>query len=323
MNETPLSRRGDLIPIPKTDSSMKPKIAQLRHNGSARSAFTLIELLVVIAIIAILAAMLLPALAKARQKAQGTQCMSNLKQLATAWIMYMGDNKGMLVPNGDESAQPTGLTDPNGMYGGSLAQWCPGVQYLATDLSPSSQTTGANIGDEWIHMGLLFQYLNSYGVYKCPADISFISAFGLTYPHVRSMSMNAWLGVSTQTSIKPYNNDTAVRSYQREADLANPGAANLWLFIDENPVSINDGSFIESPDIQDWVDCPASYHNGAGGLAFCDGHAQIHPWTDPTVLSKWSATITPGNPSYTRLPPSQSPPIDLTFLQTASTVLVN
>lgn len=137
------------------------------------------------------------------------------------------------------------------------------------------------------------------------------------------MSMNAWLGDWWGGSFAPYAGDTAVRSYHKEADLVTPGAANLWLFIDENPVSINDGSFIESPDINQWVDCPASYHNGAGGLAFCDGHAQIHKWTDPTVLQKWAPpTIQPGNtPGYVRLSPSQSPPIDLNFLQNLSTVL--
>lgn len=286
-------------------------------STSASQGFTLIELLVVIAIIAILAAMLLPSLAKARQKAQGTQCMSNLRQLAIAWNMYSGDNKSVLVPNGDETHQPASVTDPNGLPGGSLAQWCPGVQYLAGQLAPGSPNYS---GDQWIQNGLLYAFVNNYGVYKCPADNSSVPGLaGATYPHVRSMSMNAWIG-----NFAPYNNDTTVRSYHREADLIRPGAANLWIFIDENQYSINDGSFIESPDINEWVDCPASYHNGAGGMAFCDGHAQIHKWLDATVLYRWAPpTIAPGNtPGYVRLPPTP-PAADLPFLQNLSTVYVN
>ena len=97
-----------------------------RAKSLAPAGFTLIELLVVIAIIAILAAMLLPALAKAKQKAQGTQCMNNLRQLVYGWKMYPDDNKGFLVQNGLETDEPASLTDPAAQPGGSLAQWCPG-----------------------------------------------------------------------------------------------------------------------------------------------------------------------------------------------------
>jgi len=285
-----------------------------RGKNPAPPAFTLIELLVVIAIIAILAAMILPALAKAKQKAVGAHCMNNLRQLTVAWKMYPDEFGGRLVPNGDESSQPASPTDPAALPGGRLAQWCPGRQDIQAQLSVAP-VVGANIGEAWIKAGLLYPYVNSTAVYKCPADQSSISFFGQNYPHVRSMSMNTWLA-----PIAPYNNTTTVISYYKEQTLINPGAASLWLFIDENPISINDSSFICIPGVNQWIDCPASYHNNAGGISFADGHAQIKRWQDPTVLRGWAPpTIQPGNPGFTRLPPGN--PSDLGFLQPLSTVI--
>jgi prepilin-type N-terminal cleavage/methylation domain-containing protein/prepilin-type processing-associated H-X9-DG protein len=291
---------------------MKIKFHAKGLSRPARSAFTLIELLVVIAIIAILAAMILPALAKAKQKAVGTHCMNNLRQLSLGWKMYPDDNGGRLVPNGDENHQPSSLTDPEGQPGGRLAQWCPGRQDVSAQLS-AANSQGVNIGQAWIKMGLLYSYANNPAIYKCPADVWSLKTFGTEYPHVRSMSMNTWLG-----DIAPYASMNNVMSYYKESHLVIPGAANLWVFIDENPRSINDGSFICIPTVNQWIDFPASYHNNAGGLAYADGHAQIKRWKDPTVLHG-PDNFPEGNPGFTRLDPGN--PSDLGFLQPISTVV--
>ena len=272
-------------------------------KSPAPAGFTLIELLVVIAIIAILAAMLLPALAKAKQKAQGIQCINNLKQLVTAWKMYSGENGDKLVPNGGIGQQPANLQDP------SNPEWCPGLMEIWQDLDADGSYH--DVGGQWIRKGLLYPFVGNTGVYKCPADTYGFVANGSTYPHSRSMSMNCWLSPITFWGDKP------VKAFYTEASMIHPGPANLFVFIDENPYSINDGFFVCQPTNPNWVDGPATYHNGASGIAFADGHAEIHRWHDG-ALQKFAPPYPMGG--VPAQPALETPtPNDLNWLESVST----
>jgi len=253
----------------------------------------LIELLVVIAIIAILAGLLLPALAKAKQKAQATECINNLRQLDLAWVMYYGDNSSTLVPNGDTQFQPPANQPANPAF----AQWCPGNQFIA-NLSSSN----------FVMAGLLFPYVKTLGVYKCPADHIGVNGVA-NLPHTRSMSMNAFMGPAPQSANDLGSSTSPVREiiYHKDSDLTLPGPSKLWLLMDENPYSINDGFLVINYNEKGWVDYPATYHNSAGGIGYCDGHAIIKKWTDPKLLGFKSfagngtgivTAFTPGNDDF-------------------------
>jgi len=282
----------------KSDEKILPAFTK----GSGDEAFTLIELLVVIAIIAILAAMLLPALARAKQQSQAIKCISNLKQLAVGWNIYLGDNKEALPVNGSTDYQP-GTTGPNPTPG-SNPQWCPGrvdgrSSSCSLSVSPSGQQTNLN----WVKAGLIYSGVANPDVYRCPADPSTYNAQSIYpaggggQPRVRSMSMNAWLAPDPGAAQGMRNTHYVV--FNKTGDLCGPGAANILLMLDENPWSINDGFFDDTPGETSWYDRPASYHGGAGGLSFCDGHAIIRKWKDPVILTNtecagnFIGTVTP------------------------------
>jgi prepilin-type N-terminal cleavage/methylation domain-containing protein/prepilin-type processing-associated H-X9-DG protein len=255
----------------KTDEAalVKPLIA--RQRKGLRKGFTLIELLVVIAIIAILAAMLLPSLTSAKQEAQGTGCKNNSKQLLLAWIMYASDYRDVLAYN-------IPLTE------GDIGGWVGGVE-----------TLGANDADNFdpvkLMQGQIGPYAKNAGIYHCPADQSTASMQTVTIvngrpsiapvisPRLRSYSMSGVVGDKSLTGSQQSTDAGTWPNFFKMNDFKVP--TKTWVFNDEDSASINDG--YETPewslsDTTEFCDTPASYHVGACGFAFADGHSEIHKW---------------------------------------------
>jgi len=246
------------------------------------SGFTLIELLVVIAIIAILAALLLPALSLAKEQAQGAHCESNLKQLTTGWTMYSGDFK--ILPSSDGGSDTYALS-PTGQYPNN--GWCMGRM----DLAPSWIDP---VGSILIERSLMYSYVNSPLVYRCPADMSTATIGGVDpYPYggpgnprVRSVSMNGWMGADGALTPEQGGDATMETAFNKLTDIVKPSATMVLL--DENPSTINDAFWLNwsGAGITSWTDIPATYHVKANGISWADGHAEIHLWHDPAILGQ-------------------------------------
>jgi prepilin-type N-terminal cleavage/methylation domain-containing protein/prepilin-type processing-associated H-X9-DG protein len=248
-----------------------------RKPKKSGNGFTLIELLVVIAIIAILAAMLLPALGKAKQKAQAISCMNNLKQLTLGWVMYNGDDNGRLASNGEQNEQGTGMpTDTRLLPGGKWFQWCPGWER-------SFSQYATNL----IQIGAIYPFVNTINIYHCPADQSVISFGNIHYPKPRSYSMNCWLSPFPGDDAATFFGGSKARIFTKDTDIAIPGPSMTFVLIDENANSIDDGYFAGTPGLPNkWINVPSTRHGDASGVSFADGHAEIRGWKDKVVLAQ-------------------------------------
>ncbi len=238
-------------------------------------AFTLIELLVVIALIAILAAMLLPALSKAKLKAQSITCVSNQKQLSLAWVMYTNDYSDKLVPN----------------WAGDPRAWIDGSKGSVQDLPGATNLVA-------LRSGLLYSYNPNDGVYQCPTAKGGppSPAYMKNVKLVRHYSLQGRMGGGNGKNGSP---DTSwvlgpkYPQYEKLVQIKDPSPSEAMTFLDESLLCLDDGYFaVNATTPNEWQNSPTARHGNSGVFAFADGHAERWRWRVVNLEQDLSVSVT-------------------------------
>jgi prepilin-type N-terminal cleavage/methylation domain-containing protein/prepilin-type processing-associated H-X9-DG protein len=244
-------------------------------HGARLSGFTLIELLVVIAIIAILAALLLPALSRAKSKAQTINCISNVKQLTLCWVLYSTDHDDYLVPNIQTSTN----------------SWVAGFVRQMPDATNEMDIRAAR----------LFPYNQSVAIYRCPAagtSVPFTLAgnsIAKSKGLVRHFSISGRMGSEDSFA---YLLGAQHPLFKKVNDIRRPSPAQALVVVDESINSVDDSYFATQLQTT-WMNSPTARHARGAVFSFADSHVERWQWRALNQEQDWWAPAVSGGVNTT------------------------
>ncbi len=269
--------------------------------------FTLIELLVVIAIISLLMAIILPALNAVKRKAATTVCLSNTKNLAMGWYMYMGDNDGRIMSSEDNGVEP----------GGNYVGWCGVPRDLNDNLLSNTQANPpVTDADEirGIIRGQLYPYVKDSKIYHCPADNvrkSIYDRTGVFVSYGVPMCLYGALNPSSAQYNRQIRTFSEIRSpstryvFVESAETRNWNSSHHFAFGSPEYTGTNRWG---------WWGPMAVNHGDSSILGFCDGHSEIRKWRDRFTIDRVDKLIRQGVATYGIEYPPEGQTLDITYM---------